>query len=59
MAKVGGVMLFVGDILSSDRLVGEKCGSVMLIISDILNLLLGLWLGKILGGAMMMMSLHH
>ncbi len=31
----------------------------MLLISDILNVLLGLWLGKILGGAMMVMSLHH
>jgi len=30
----------------------------MLFISDILNILLGLWLGKLLVGAMMMMSLR-
>jgi len=30
----------------------------MLFISDNLNILLGLWLGKLLVGAMMMMSLR-
>jgi hypothetical protein len=59
MAKVRGVMLFVSDILSSDTLVGENSGRVMLFISDILNILLGLLLGEILGVAMMMSSLHH